>query len=119
MARLFEAGEVFERVHPFTWVTERRGATEDVVERWRPGAWDTKPIAPDDAIAACNGLGTVKFSVVSVHTPPGYPTRVFFKREFTQPDGEKYAASKLINCIARKFAKDITTFPFPFEVVEL
>lgn len=119
MAREFAAGEVFERDHPFTWVVEHRGDLDRENERWRPGAWETKYIYPDSAVAIANGVGRVKFTVVSSHRPPGYPTRVFFTRQFFQPDGEAYASSKLRNCIASKFAKDIEKFPFEYEVEPL
>jgi hypothetical protein len=119
MAATFQPGDVFERKHPFTWVVERHGEPDRDTERWRPGAWETKYIPPDDACAICHGEGTVKFTVVSVHTPPKYPTRVFFTRQFFMPDGKPYASSRLKNCIIAKFSKDIKAFPFLYEVEEL
>lgn len=119
MACTFQSGEVFERPHPFTVVVENQGDPERETERWRPGAWETKYIYPDDACALAHGVGRVQFTVVSVHTPPRYPTRVFYTRQFFMPDGSPYASSRLKNCIANKFAKDIKAFPFHYEVEEL
>lgn len=110
-------GDVFTRPHPFTWMEEGQG--DLAIERWRPGAWGIAADGPDSAIASCNGLGSVTFCVVSTHKPPGYPERVFFKRQFFTPEGKAYAPSRLMNCITRKFKRDIEKFPFPFEVVEL
>jgi hypothetical protein len=116
----FEPGQVFIRDHPFTLVTENKGSDpETETERWRPGAWDTETISPEEVSQACNALGKVAFTVVSTHRPPGYQERVFFKREFTLPDGKRYAPGKLHNCIARKFAADILKFPFDFVIREL
>ena len=119
MPREFQPGEVFERDQPFTIVVENKGDPERETERWRPGAWDTKYIPPDSAVALANGVGRVRFTVVSIHRPPGYPMRVFFTRQFFMPDGIPYASSRLKNCIASKFAKDIEKFPFDYEVDEL
>jgi hypothetical protein len=110
-------GDVFTRPHPFTWVKEGEG--EFAIERWRPGAWDHVSSGPEDMTMACHALGSVTFTVVSIHRPPGYPERVFFKRQFFTPDGTPYASSKLMNCITRKFRKDVEKFPFHYEVVEL
>ena len=108
-------GDVFERDHPFTLMEERGSSPDDVYERWRPGAWNVDS-AGEDALTSCTALGRVRFTVVSTHRPPGYQERVFFKREFTTPEGKIYAPAKLHNCIARKFRKDIAAFPFPFVV---
>ena len=114
--RTFAAGDVFERSHPFTFVKENGSYPGDEIERWRPGAWNSEYDDADKGTAYCTALGAVRFMVISTHRPPGYPERVFFKREFTTPDGERYASGRLMNCITRKFRKDIAAFPFPFEV---
>lgn len=112
---IVRAGDVFERDHPFTWTTERGSAPDDVHERWRPGAWNIDSVG-EDVLPSCTALGRVKFTVISMHRPPGYQERVFFTREFITPDGEKYAPARLMNCIARKFRKDVAAFPFRFDV---
>jgi len=110
-----KAGDVFERAHPFTWVEE--GSGENAFERWRPGAWNIDS-AGEDVLTSCTALGKVKFVVISTHRPPGYQERIFFTREFTTPDGSRYAPARLMNCIARKFRKDVAAFPFAFDVEE-
>ncbi len=113
----FEAGQTFERDHPFTWTEE--GFGDQVIERWRPGAWNVVEDGPESAVAGANGMGKVRYEVVSVHTPPGYPTRVFYRRQFFTPEGEPYTSPKLRVSIARKFAKDAAEFGFPFVVEKL
>lgn len=119
MAREFQHGEVFERDHPFTWAVENKGDPDHETERWRPGAWETKYIYPDDACALAHGVGRVRFTVVSTHRPPGYQNRVFYKRQFFTPDGKPYTSGNLRNCILTKFVKDIECFPFHYEVEEI
>lgn len=119
MAREFTAGEVFTRKHPFTFVVEKTGLPDVEFEQWRPGAWESTYLAPDEMIAACHAEGTVTYTVISSHRPPGYETRIFFKREFMTPEGKRYAPARLHNCILRKFVRDITKFQFQYEIVEL
>jgi hypothetical protein len=114
-----EAGMVFERDHPFTYVTENSHDPELAWERWRPGAWKQLDISPEDVIACANAVGKVRFTVVSIHQPPGYQTRVFYKRQFFMPDGKAYASGSLRNCIISKFRRDIREFPFAYEVANL
>jgi len=115
MAETFQPGDVFERPHPFTLVVEHDHDPDAAFERWRPGAWNVDS-AGEDVLTSCTAMGRVKFTVVSIHRPPGYRERVFFKREFTTPEGKRYAPGRLMNCITRKFRKDISAFPFPFDV---
>lgn len=119
MSRSFEYGQVFERDHPFTLCVENKGDPEFEFKRWRPGAWDMDYIYPDDAQPLANGVGRVRFTVISMHTPPGHRPRVFFKRQFFKPDGSSYATSRLKNCTVQKFEADIESFPFHYEVDEL
>nr|WP_313011675.1 hypothetical protein [Brucella intermedia] len=114
-----EAGMVFERDHPFTLVVENKGDPDFEIERWRPGAWNVVEHGPEEALACANAIGKVKFTVVSIHQPPGYQTRVFYKRQFFMPDGEAYASGSLKNCIISKFRRDIRGFPFEYTVEDL
>ena len=116
-----DAGMVFERDHPFTLVVENKGDPDCEMERWRPGAWNTEVDGPygESLSYFANAVGRVRFSVVSVHTPPGYPTRVFYKRQFFRPDGTAYASGSLKNCIISKFRRDIKGFPINYEIDDL
>lgn len=119
MTDAIEPGMVFERRHPFTLCVENRGDPDFETERWRPGAWNSVQTGPDDAIASANAEGLVRFIVVSIHQPPGYPTRVFFKRQFFMPDGTAYRPGMLRNCVLSKFRRDIKDFPFEYTVEDL
>jgi len=68
---------------------------------------------------AANAVGKVRFTVVSIHRPPGYPMRVFYKRQFFLPDGKSYASGSLKNCVVSKFRRDIQAFPFAYEIDDL
>lgn len=112
MATDLPHGATFSRPHPFTMVTENASDPERAYERWRPGAWE---IGRDGGLVA-HDMGAVTFMVISTHKPPGYPERVFYKRQFFLPDGEPYAPGRLMNCVKRRFLKDVEAYPNPFVV---
>ena len=83
----FEAGQVFTVAYPFV-----RGMTLDMdvdgsreVPTWNPGVEWREGVEDDWAIA--DGVGEMILEVVSVHRPPGWPTRVFYTRKWRDPEG--------------------------------
>lgn len=108
-------GAQFVRTHPFTLDTT--GAY-----KWRPGAWEKEPRAAQgywerDDIAACHGLGFVYFTVISVHKPGRYPTRVFYSRHHVTPDNEVLPESGCLCVTMEKFNRLRKDFQVPYVVV--
>ena len=76
-------------------------------ETWRPGTYsevcghgyDGEPCTHTVA----DGIGTIILTVVSVHRPGTYPTRVFFTRRWRDPDGKEFGKTKLHIAVASKF----------------
>lgn len=64
---------------------------------WRPGAiWEVYGPYGDDAALRAHGMGKVRYKVIAVcPMPRPYPTRVFFTRKWTNPDGRTFGTSKL------------------------
>ncbi len=68
-------------------------------ESWRPGTYtevrghgyDGEPYTHTVA----DGVGTIILTVVSVHKPGHFPTRVFFTRRWRDPDGREFGKTKL------------------------
>lgn len=88
--REIAAGGIFTTKAPFIrcdvaiWDTDG----PSTVNGWRPGAFgEAVPIGPDDITNGADAEGFVEYRVVSIHSPPGFPTRVFFTRAFITPDG--------------------------------
>jgi hypothetical protein len=91
------------------------------VPGWRPGAWNTHYIPPDDAENLADAEGYVEYNVVSVHKPPGYPERVFFRRVFITPDGKRLNGPKsraLRVSTTPAFRRRISGWPVPYVVGE-
>lgn len=89
-------GAVFSGPYPFL-----RGTTElwDVdgpckVKTWIPGH-EYKMVSADDADAVADGVGRVIYTVVSTHKPAHYPERVFFVRQWEDPDGKRFGKKNL------------------------
>lgn len=62
---------------------------------WRPGV-DYVHEAPDDSSAVADRIGTMLLTVVSVHPlPKPYTARVFFLREWIDPDGKRFGKKDL------------------------
>ena len=65
------------------------------VPTWRPGV-DWEPCAPDEDEAVADGIGQVLYTVIDVHEPPRpYHPRVYFIREWIDPDGKRFGRKNL------------------------
>lgn len=95
MTEGFEPGAVIEVAHPFVR-EEYRGFDEDGPFKrmsWRPGT-RIEPIYPDDAEEVADAMGVQIITVISVHKPGRFPTRVFFTRSWRDPDGREFGKTK-------------------------
>lgn len=88
-------GDVFDVRYPFYRDTkevidcDEDGCSAHDVECWVPGTW-SEPEPPDNSIDVADGVGVMRLSVVSVHKPGKYPTRVFYVRTWIDPDGKEF-----------------------------
>lgn len=84
-------GGSYEVAHPFIRTTytdfDDNGPFE--AKTWAPGV-RMEHVYPDDSEAVADGLGAQLFSVVSVHKPGRYPTRVFYTRQWRDPQGKVF-----------------------------
>ena len=92
-------GEVFEAVYPFvrsTFISHYQGDegwVEDEIPTWTPGTrYADKGEGDIECIA--DAFGRVVLTVVSVHKPGRYPTRVFFTRTWVDPGGKPFGKTK-------------------------
>ena len=94
------AGTVFEVAYPFVREAYSEFDGEEYSERptWRPGCryeeyqsgyqeLDTKAVA--------DGMGKQILTVVDIHKPGKYPTRVFYTSTWISPDGKAFGKGKL------------------------
>lgn len=83
--------------------------------RWRPG---TRPeqIATDEVENMADGVGAQELEVVSLHQPGKYQHRVFFKRQWVDPDGNRFGKAGLKVASIRKFRALAAGFAHPYTV---
>jgi len=93
---------------PYPYVRE-----DDAGPRWRPGT-RVEAEAPDDSVA--DAVGAQELEVVSLHQPGKYQHRVFFKRQWVDPDGNRFGKAGLKVASIRKFRALVAGYAHPYSV---
>lgn len=115
MSDLPAVGDVFTVRYPFV----RRDAADAEIDEdypWKPGT--RSQTGPDDIWAEADALGTLELTVVSVHKPGKYPTRVFFTRQFIDPDGKRFGKQGCRIATLEKFRRLSTRFGYDYELAK-
>lgn len=100
MADDIVVSQVFEHAYPFIR-EEYSHADEDgagKVMSWRPGVrYETllDRYGEPDSFSIADGMGKQTITVVSVHKPGRFPTRIFFTRQWQDPTGRTFGKA---NC---------------------
>jgi hypothetical protein len=99
-------GASFNVTYPFVKGTfsEFDGDGYSEAPTWTPGV-RFEDISPEDVGSFADGEGAMTLTVVSVHKPGKYPTRVFYTRRFATPDGKVFGKSRLHIATADKFRR--------------
>lgn len=64
------------------------------VEVWRPGVeYDSD--GGGERWAYASGIGSILLAAISLHKPGKYPTRVFYIRQWRDPDGKLFGKTNL------------------------
>lgn len=87
-------GVIYEAAYPFVR-EEVVGFTEHPMQTWRPGIQYNHAGPEDEGYANCNALGAILLTVVSIHKPGRFPTRVFYTRQWRDPDGKTFGKGAL------------------------
>lgn len=93
----YAAGQVIEVAgYPFVR-TVYHGCDADgefQTDGWRPGVKFESGEDLCDHAAVADGLGAMLLTVVSVHKPGDFPERVFFTRQWRDPDGNVFGKTR-------------------------
>lgn len=120
-------GQVFEVPYPFvqdTWVEHyvgEDGPTTDEVPTWKPGPRNemrTAPYGEEYYPSVADAMGTQVLTVVGIYRPGRFPTRVFFTRQWRDPDGKVFGKLKCRIATLAAFAALTQGYRFPFEMKE-
>jgi len=91
-----EIGETYSTPYPFcrtTWSEMDPDGTQDK-PCWRPGTRYEQYGYEGETAVYADGVGEMRFMVVSLHKPPGFPERVFYTRQWVDPDGHIFGKNK-------------------------
>lgn len=96
-----QAGDRFEVPYPFsrdtyedTDYSDEAGVTSSMVPTWKVGPTYIQTPPEGDTLSVADALGISVLTVVSVHKPGKYPTRVFFTRTWVSPEGKAFGKTK-------------------------
>ena len=111
------AGRTFEIPHPFVW--EYADVRGEKIESWRPGVrHEQDPEDPynGEGIRLADGVGKQFITVVSVHKPGRYPERVFYTREWQDPDGKKFGKHGLRMTTTAALRRRVSGYHYAYEI---
>lgn len=107
--------DTFEVRYPFIRDTYTEYDVDGPCERktWRPGV-RFEQHAPDDADAVADGVGAQIVTVVDVHKPGRFQTRVFYTRQWRSPDGRLFGKGGLKVKTLQAFRRLIAGYRYPY-----
>jgi hypothetical protein len=118
-ASIPSAGDTFTIVYPFVRDTyssfDEEGGCE--VETWKPGIKYVQ-VSEDHAAPVADAVGSATFTVVDTFKPGKFPRRVFFTRQFVNPDGHQFGKPKLHIVTLDKFRRLTRGYQHPFGIGE-
>lgn len=109
-----KAGDVFTVEFPF--LRDEYDDGETCSQTWKPGGNVVENYI-GRLYAQCHGKGHQELTVVSVHQPPGFPTRVFYTRKWIDPDGKKWGKNALRIKTADAFRRTATRYAYEMVIV--
>lgn len=95
MSEIIEGGE-YAAPYPF-YLETFNGCDEDgpgCKIGWRPGT-RFEQTAVDDGEYVWDGQGEIRLRVIGIYRPGKYPTRVFFVRQWADPEGRVFGKTNL------------------------
>ena len=113
--------EVIEVKFPFHVVMDVLTTDDGLGEqsqRWKPGCrWEIAGPYGEGSEGTADGEGKMILTVVSRHRPPGYQERVFYTRQWQDPDGNTFGIKKLRVMGSAGFKAMCKGYRYPYGVV--
>lgn len=119
MSERYTPGAVLAVAYPFvreaTTLLDEEGPYE--TETWRPGT-RFAPVPPDYSESVADAMGEMQITIVSTHKPGRFPTRVFYTREWVDPDGKRFGKPKLHTATAATVTRMLNGYRHWFRLLE-
>lgn len=97
--------------YPFVLTTftefepDAEGFSTVEMQTWKPGHEYVEVGPEGEADAVCDGYGKQILTVVSTHKPGKFPERVFYTREWEDPDGKRFTSGGCKIAVKSKFMR--------------
>ncbi len=117
MNAAFVIGEVHRVQYPFVRETVELGSFDGdyKMEGWKPGVrFESDGFDGTDSIA--DALGFMLLTVISVHKPGRFPERVFFTRQWEDPEFKVFGKTKLHISPSQTFRKLLRGYRHEFQL---
>lgn len=118
-----EVGEVFAVPYPFVrdkymeLDQDEEGVVEIERQTWRPGTrFEEYGREGEYTDCLADAMGTMRVTVVSLHKPGRYPARVFYTRQWIDPDGKQFGKGKLRITTEAAFRILLRGYRYQFEI---
>lgn len=116
------AGEIYRVRYPFVRCDVTLCGEDGPYETksWRPGV-NIELCGPwgEDTDIVANGEGEMILTVVDVHKPGRFPTRVFYTRQFVSPDGHTFGKRGLRMTTVDAFKRRAAGFKLAYDVEDM
>lgn len=93
------------------------------IDTWRPGTkfMPGPESCPEDpyAISVADSMGKMHLTVISIHRPGKYPTRVFFTRQWEDPYGKQFGKGKLRVTTQQAFTRLLAGYRHEYIVINM
>lgn len=119
MAEPIKAGAVIEVAHPFVRDIYNGYDCDGPYKArtWRPGTRH-EPVPPDDWEAVADAIGTQILTVVGTYKPGRYPERIFYTRQWRDPNGHLFGKAGLHTKTAQAFRTIIRGYRHEFRLLD-
>lgn len=107
---------------PYPFVRTRKFVPDECgggeVECWHPGV-NVELVAPDGGDSECvaEGIGRMLIQQISRHKPAKYPERVFYVRQWRDPDGKVFGKRNLRVATASQFERLCKGFRYQYRTI--
>lgn len=117
-----EASDTRTVAYPFVRDTfsyyDEGSETEELT--WKPGIrYEHRGPYPDsEPVSVADAIGRMELTIVSVHKPGRFPTRVFYTRKWIDPDGKRFGKTRLRMTTQATFNTLARGYRHPYELVQ-
>lgn len=115
----FHAGQELTAEYPFVRDVYADCDEGGPFERktWKPGV-NHEMVYPDDSEAFADAKGQVVYTVIALFKPGSFPERVFYIRNWIDPDGKRFGKNKLRVTTKQNFRNLIRGYRYGYELYE-